>query len=92
MNLLNESEVAKILRCSREKIKRLRLSGRISYIPGRPVLIDEEDLKTFVETLKTRNTVSAETPPSRDLARQPEDARKWALEQVLLRRRGRNRP
>lgn len=92
MNLLMESEVADLLRCSREKIKRLRLSGRIRYIPGRPVLIDEEDLKAFVETLKIGAAASVEMRPSRDLARPLEDARKWALEQVLLRRQNRKGP
>lgn len=84
MKLLTESEVAELLRCSREKIKRLRLSGQIRYIPGKPILIDEEDLKAFIEAQKV-GSAAQEPRPSKDLDRSPQAARKWALQQVLLR-------
>lgn len=86
MKLLTEAEVADLLRCSREKIKRLRLSGQIRYISGRPVLIDEEDLKAFVEAQKIASAETPERRASKNLDRSPEAARKWAIEQVLLRR------
>ena len=45
--LLTEPEVAERLRCSTEKVKRLRLSGKLAYLKGRPVLISEADLLEF---------------------------------------------
>ncbi|ESX21412.1 helix-turn-helix domain-containing protein [Mesorhizobium sp. LSJC264A00] len=45
--LLTQDEVAKRLRCSTQKVKRLRISGQMAYIPGRPVLIEEADLKNI---------------------------------------------
>lgn len=48
MTLLTESEVAERLQCSVSKIKRLRLSGQLPYLPGRPVLVDEKDLDQYV--------------------------------------------
>lgn len=50
--LLTQDEVAEILACSVSKIRRLRQTRRLAYIPGRPVLIDEADLATYQETLK----------------------------------------
>ncbi|MBI2240258.1 MAG: helix-turn-helix domain-containing protein [Magnetospirillum gryphiswaldense] len=57
--LLTEAEVAKKLRCSRSKVKRLRLSGRLPYVPGRPVLVDEADLTDYLEKLKCRSPNSS---------------------------------
>lgn len=45
---LLEAEVAERLGRSVSTVRRLRLTGRLAYIPGRPVLIDESDLKTFI--------------------------------------------
>ena len=82
-NLLTEPEAATILRCSPSKVKRLRLSGVRTYIPGRPVLIDEADIDRFLAERKVRSTrtavAQAETPKSNETAR--EDARAWALRQ-----------
>ncbi|TGT63722.1 DNA-binding protein [Mesorhizobium sp. M00.F.Ca.ET.170.01.1.1] len=50
--LLTQDEVADILECSTSTIKRLRQTGRLAYIPGRPVLIDEADLAAYQETLR----------------------------------------
>jgi hypothetical protein len=33
---LTENEVAAILKCSKSKVKRLRLGGCLAYIPARP--------------------------------------------------------
>lgn len=82
MKLLTETEAAELMRCSREKIKRLRLSGQLPYLPGRPVLIDEADLLAMIEAAKAK---TAQKSPRKDLAR-PEEARRWALQTVLLRR------
>lgn len=52
MELLTEAEVAALLRCSRDKIKRLRLSGALSYLPGRPPLITRDDLNAYIEAVR----------------------------------------
>ena len=49
MRLLTEIEVAETLRCSTSKVKRLRLAGKLAYLPGRPVLIREDDLNAYLE-------------------------------------------
>ncbi|MCH4543183.1 helix-turn-helix domain-containing protein [Ochrobactrum sp. A-1] len=49
---MTEAEVAARMRCSRSKIKALRLSGKLPYLPGRPVLIDEKDLNEYLERIK----------------------------------------
>lgn len=59
MKLLLDQEVAEILRCSADKVKRLRLSGELPYIPGRPVKIDEADLLKFIEASKRRDEAKA---------------------------------
>lgn len=56
MKLLLESEVAAELRCSKEKIKRLRLSGALPYAAGRPVLIKQSDLDAYKTCLFQRKT------------------------------------
>lgn len=50
--MLTEIEVAEALRCSASKVKRLRLSGRLAYLPGRPVLVREEDLNAYLESTR----------------------------------------
>lgn len=50
--LLTEKEVAAVLRCSCEKIRRLRYAGKLAYVPGRPVLIAEDDLNSFIDAEK----------------------------------------
>ena len=52
MEFLTEQEVAVLLRCSREKIKRLRLSGALGYLPGRPPLILRDDLNAYIEAIR----------------------------------------
>lgn len=84
---MTEAEAAELMRCSREKIKRLRLSGKLPYLPGRPVLIDEADLVAMIEAMKAK---SVQKHPQRNLAR-PEEARRWAMQAVLLRRDRRNK-
>ena len=95
MKLLTETEVVERLRCSQSKVKRLRLSGRLPYIPGRPLLIDEADLEGFIAAEKERMAKKHAKPLSiheRHAAMTPaerqEDARKWAQMTVLLKRVG----
>lgn len=47
--LLLQKEVAKRLGCSESKVARLRFQGKLAYIPGRPVLIGEADLKAYLD-------------------------------------------
>ncbi|MBY2969514.1 helix-turn-helix domain-containing protein [Rhizobium leguminosarum] len=84
---LTEPEVADILRCSTSKVKRLRLAGRLPYLQGRPVLIAEADLNAFIAT-RMRSTEQAPPKCEPNHAEQAADARKWALQAVLLRRQG----
>lgn len=54
MTLHTDAEVAEMLRCSPSKVKRLRLAGKIRYIPGRPALIEMDDLNLYKEQAKCR--------------------------------------
>lgn len=89
-----EPEAAEILRCSKSKIKRLRLSGKLAYVSGRPVLISEAAINAFIEAV-----AKAATPPPPEVSTSPPppppdpleerkqlamDARKWALQELLL--------
>ena len=57
--LLLESEVAAALRCSTDKVKRLRLSGKLPYVPGRPVMIREADVDAYLERTLCRRQSSS---------------------------------
>lgn len=59
MKLLTEAEAAAVLRCSRSKVKRLRLTGALAYVPGRPVTIEEEALAAYVERATREAAVAA---------------------------------
>jgi len=82
MKLITDQEAAEIFRCSTDKIKRLRLSGKLPYIPGRPVKINEADLLTFIEA-SIKRSVSPEpaTAPKQDDP--TASARAWALQAML---------
>ena len=87
MKLLLESEVAQILRCSTEKVKRLRLSGKLAYQPGRPVLVDEADLLAYLESAKVRGRASnRENGPDIE-AQASTDTDAWVLKQLIKPRR-----
>lgn len=60
--LLTMEEAAVIFECSTSTIKRLRLSGQIPYLPGRPVLIERSDLETHFEN--KRLAALAKIPPA----------------------------
>jgi excisionase family DNA binding protein len=85
VKLLLQSEAAEFLGCSEQKVKRLRLSGRLPYIPGRPVLLDEADLVAFLE--EERLSRERREEARRPKPRPPMDPAKWARIAILLRRR-----
>lgn len=66
IKLLTEAEVATILRCSRSKVKGLRMSGRLSYLPLRPPMIEEADLHAYIEREKRRKEPSEPTQAEQD--------------------------
>lgn len=91
MRFLTESEVADLLRCSRSKIKRLRLEGRLAYMPGRPVLVEEETVARFVAEQTNAAAVKARPAPPKvsteaeALAQLKADARARAYKKWLRR-------
>jgi excisionase family DNA binding protein len=46
--LVTQDEFAKLLRCSTQTIRRLRLAGEIAYLPGRPVKFRQEDIDRWL--------------------------------------------
>jgi len=59
MNLLTQTEVADLLRCSVSKVERLRREGALPYLPGRPVMIELADVLAHVERQKARSRLLA---------------------------------
>lgn len=51
-SVLLESEVAERLRCSISRVKRLRLTRRLAYLPGRPATVVKEDVAAYVASAK----------------------------------------
>ena len=84
--LLLQSEVAEILRCGDSTVKRLRITGKLAYIPGRPVKIRESELLAFIEatTVRAKPTVTTSAQKAPDRAAIEAQAREWALKTVLL--------
>ncbi|MBY5734047.1 helix-turn-helix domain-containing protein [Rhizobium leguminosarum] len=80
MKLITDIEAAEILRCSADKVRKLRLAGKLAYIPGRPVKIDEADLLTFIEASKKRGPTSA---GSAQMGKAKLSAEAWARQAVL---------
>ncbi|MBX9847489.1 MAG: helix-turn-helix domain-containing protein [Xanthobacteraceae bacterium] len=89
--LLTESEVAELLRCKPPKVKRLRLSGKLPYIPGRPNFILESDVLDYIQ--RERKIEAAGLPGSPEFqALQLQETQKraresWMKYQFRLRRR-----
>jgi hypothetical protein len=75
---LTEREVADRLRCSLPKVKRLRLTGKLAYLPGRPPLVDEEDLAAYIALAKRSSEPPPPPTPEEARAKLAEDAREWA--------------
>ena len=59
IKFLTEAETAKHLRISAEQLKRLRVTRRISYIPGRPLLFDLDDVENFAAARDEAKRVTA---------------------------------
>ena len=78
---LTELEVADVLRCSTSKVKRLRLSGALPFVKGRPVLVSQTDLNAYIEAKTVRSAPKLEREPIRPTNDQ--DARAWALNAVM---------
>jgi excisionase family DNA binding protein len=70
--LLTQPEVAAILRCSPYTVARLRKAGKLAYIPGKPVLIDEADVLAYVETAKKPAIVKPKPIPTTPQSGTPE--------------------
>jgi hypothetical protein len=75
---LTEREVADRLRCSLPKVKRLRITGKLTYLPGRPPLIDEEDLAAYIALAKRRSEPPPPPTPEEARTKVAVDARQWA--------------
>ncbi|MGH6860040.1 MAG: helix-turn-helix domain-containing protein [Phyllobacterium sp.] len=79
MKMLTQDEAARRLGVSQSTIKRLRLDGKLTYIPGRPVLIDQADLDAYTavkaEADAKKKVQNTETPA--ELAR-----RIWIVRRV----------
>lgn len=72
--MLTEIEVSEVLRCSVSKVKRLRLSGRLAYLPGRPVLVREEDLNAYLESARRSARAIGDGAPLKSFLLEPEAA------------------
>ena len=99
--MLTEPEVAEILRCSTSKVKRLRLGGKLAYLPGRPVLVSRADLAAYIDSMKVgattpdpgvaakaaaRAKAEAEAAWRSQGNRGPMNPREWAIKKKLTRR------
>jgi hypothetical protein len=75
-----EREVADRLRCSLPMVKRLRLrlAGKLAYLPGRPPLVDEKDLETYIAFAKRSSEPPPPPTPEEARAKGIADARQWA--------------
>jgi len=54
IELLTDEEVAARLRCKPKTVQRLRLTGKLPYLPHRPPMVDAADLDAYVEREKRR--------------------------------------
>lgn len=69
--LMTEAEVAAKLRCTVSKVKRLRLSGKLGYLPGRPVLIPGAEFAAYIEC-NTRLALPERPLPNEAKTNQPQ--------------------
>lgn len=77
--LLTEQEAADRLRCKPSKVKRLRITGKLAYLPGRPPLIRLADLEIYIEQELKRTA-----PDPAENARQThQDIRRRAVAKFL---------
>lgn len=59
-NLLTQVEVAERLRKTVKTVARLRAQGQLAYLPGRPVLIAEDELERYLRREIQRKQAQAE--------------------------------
>src|SRR4051812_14463825 len=64
MKYLTQQEVAVLLRCSVHTIARLRREAGLPWLPGRPVLIPEEEFQRWLQRRTIRGPVSGPTASS----------------------------
>src|SRR3954468_6854027 len=64
MKYLTQQEVAVLLRCSVHTIARLRREAGLPWLPGRPVLIPEEEFQRWLNHRTIRGPASAATARS----------------------------
>lgn len=85
LDLLTEPETAQLLRCSPSKIKRLRLGGKLAYLPGRPVMIDRRAINDYLDRARVpaKSEAPDDKPRKSEAERQRDDARAWALNKVM---------
>lgn len=83
---LTEAEVAEELRRSIGTVRRLRQTGHLPFIPGRPVMIERTDLEAWIAGQKAVAAAATEkarhdTRPFPELspAEQVASARSWVL-------------
>ena len=92
--ILIQQEVVELLKCSVSKVKQLRNSGRLAYLPGRPVKFLKADVQQYLDEERRRKEARAEARKPRPLtaAELQEYARIWALNAVftdMIRRQAR---
>lgn len=62
-DLLTDAEAAQVLRVSPRTVARLRTSGQIPYLRGRPALIERADLLAYIERRKETWVRHGKTTP-----------------------------
>jgi hypothetical protein len=86
-----EPEAAEMLRCAPSKVKRLRLAGKLTYVPGRPVLIAERDIREYLSGQRVAAEPLRAAAPARSAAEHAamvKNAEAWA-QKALEKRRAR---
>jgi hypothetical protein len=82
---LTEKEVAERMRWTLSKVKRLRLTGKLPYVPGRPPMIDEADLEAYLAFAK-RPAEPRESKRAGQVAKVPEPSEEELKIQAINRR------
>jgi hypothetical protein len=87
---LTDEEVAERLRCTVRGVRRLRLLGRLRYVPGRPPHVDVADLEAYIEEAK-RRAAPPEPPRKRQPGEPLTEADNEEIRQRVLRKAWRRR-
>ncbi len=70
---LTQAEAAERLRVTVDTVKRLRLTGKLAYYKGRPVLIDEAAVAAYLESRRCPTTTSKSTTTAATTSTGPRD-------------------